>query len=94
MFKEKVKVKKIFDDKILKPGTKVFARHRSYISDSIKSSWDEEINGEIVYCSENFLTIKNLEDGEFDDYSEHWYSYHYNIKVNDIDMGFWEVKLI
>ena len=77
MLKEKISIKTVFDDELLKPGIKVEVKYRSTISSNEKENfWEEEINGEILNCSDEILHIKDLDHGNFS-WNEKWYPNEY-----------------
>ena len=70
MIREKTYTKKVFDDEVFKPGVKISAKYRNMISsDKQHNYWDYEIdNGEVIKCQDEYLYIKDLDNGHYEEF--------------------------
>lgn len=94
MIKEKTYVKNVFDEEILKPGTKITAKYTDSVYSDGNNIWNKTINAKVIQCFEEVLYIEDLENISYDDYNDNWHKDGYCIEVEKVKLGFWKIELM
>lgn len=97
MIKDKQIIIQVFDEDILKVGTKLHCKYRDYlISNEKEQTWREEFDAVILEVKDEILRVKSIEPVYLNNpWSDNNYScVKCNVEIQDIIDGWWVIEII